>query len=242
MVGLDAYWIGADQRDYGQGLGYTVVDASTVIATHLNQVIRSNACHLLGYDEVQQLLNKLMRNTPKLVETLTSSSQGVPLNTIVSVLQRLLQSGVPILDMRTIAEKMIESWSKNKDIESLIESVRVSLKQLIVYSICNNEKEVPVAVLDNELAQILHKSIQQTQDIGERAVVLEPSLTERIYSRLLEYVQKCEMDSLPAIILVATELRGLLEKLFKPGIPNMHFLSHSEIPDDRQLSIIAKIG
>jgi flagellar biosynthesis protein FlhA len=73
-------------------------------------------------------------------------------------------------------------------------------------------------------------------------VVLEPSLTERIFSRLLEYVQKCEIDSLPAIVLVATELRGLLEKLFKPGIPNMHFLSHSEIPDDRQLSIIAKIG
>jgi flagellar biosynthesis protein FlhA len=240
--GLDAYWISSDQRDYGQGLGYTVVDASTVIATHLNQVIRSNASHLLGYDEVQQLLNKLARNTPKLVETLTSSAQGVPLNTIVTVLQRLLQSGVPILDMRTIAEKMIESWAKNKDLESLIEAVRVALKHLIVYSICSNEKEVPVAVLDNDLAQILHKSIQQNQEIGERMVVLEPSLTERIFSRLLEYVQKCEIDSLPAIILVATELRGLLEKLFKPGIPNMHFLSHSEIPDDRQLSIIAKIG
>jgi flagellar biosynthesis protein FlhA len=183
-----------------------------------------------------------MRSTPKLVETLTSGAQGVPLNTIVTVLQRLLQSSVPILDMRTIAEKMIESWARHKDIETLVESVRVSLKQLIVYSICNNEKEVPVAVLDNELAQILHKSIQQNQDIGERAVVLEPSLTERIYSRLLEYVQKCEVESLPAIVLVATELRGLLEKLFKPGIPSMHFLSHNEIPDDRRLSIIAKIG
>ena len=240
--GLDACWISIDQRNYAQGLGYTVVDASTVIATHLNQVIRTNSCHLLGYDEVQQLLNKLTRSTPKLVETLTSSVQGVPLNVIFSVLQRLLQSGIPIIDMRTIAEKMIDSWSRSKDIETLIESVRTALKHLIVYSICSNNKEVPVAVLDSDLAQILHKSIQQNQEVGERVVVLEPSLTERIYTRLLEYVRQCELDSIPAILLASTELRGLLEKLFKPGVPNMHFLSHGEIPDDRQLSIIAKIG
>jgi flagellar biosynthesis protein FlhA len=240
--GLDAYWIAADQRDNAQGLGYTVVDASTVIATHLNHLIRSNANHLLGYDEVQQLLNRLTRTTPKLVETLTSSAQGVPLHIIVSVLQRLLMSGVPLIDMRTIAEKMIESWAKTKDIDVLMESVRTALKHLIIYSICNNEKEVPVAVIDADLAQILHKSIQQVQDAGEKMVVIEPSLMEKIYSKLLEYVQRCDDDSIPAILLATTELRGLLEKLFKPGIPTMHFLTHNEIPDDRQLSIIAKIG
>lgn len=240
--GLDACWVNMDQRDFAQGLGYTVVDASTVLATHLNQVIRTNSSHLLGYDEVQQLLNKLTRSTPKLVETLTSSTQGVPLNIIVTVLQRLLQSDVPIIDMRTIAEKMIESWARSKDIESLVEAVRVSLKHLIVYSICNNSKEVPVAVFDPDLAQILHKSIQQKPEIGEKIVILEPSLTERIFSKLLEYVRKCELESIPAILLASSELRSLLEKIFKPGIPTMHFLAHSEIPDDRQLSIIAKIG
>lgn len=240
--GLDAFWIQANQRDYAHGLGFTVVDASTVIATHLNHLIKTNANHLLGYDEVQQMLNKLGQATPKLVETLTSGPQGVPLNIIVTVLQRLLQSEVPLIDMRTIAERMIESWSKTKDIDHLVESVRTSLKHLIIYSICSNKKDVPVAVLDNDLAQILHKSIQQNQDAGERVVVLEPSLTERIYSRMLEYVQKCEMETIPAIMLVTSELRSLLERLFKPGIPNIHFLSHNEIPDDRQLSIIAKIG
>lgn len=240
--GLDAYWITVDQRDYAQGLGYTVVDASTVVATHLNQVIRTNASHLLGYDEVQQMLNKLMRSTPKLVETLTSSTQGVPLHITVTILQRLLQSGVPIIDMRTIAEKMIESWSKTKDIEMMVETVRIALKHLIIYNICSNSKDIPVAVLDNDLAQILHKSIQQNQEVGEKMVVLEPTLTERIYSKLLEYVRRCEIDSIPAIILATSEMRGLLEKLFKPGIPNMHFLAHTEIPDDRQLSVIARIG
>lgn len=240
--GLDACWIPANQRDYAHGLGYTVVDASTVITTHLNHVIRKNASHLLGYDEVQQLLNKLSQTTPKLVETLTSGTQAVPLNVIVTVLQRLLQSDIPLIDMRTIAERMIESWAKSKDIDNLVESVRIALKHLIIYSICSGNKEISVAVLDNDLAQILHKSIQHNQEMGERMVVLEPSLTERIYSRLLEFVQKCELDSVPAIMLVTSELRSLLERLFKSGIPNIHFLSHNEIPDDRQLTVIAKIG
>jgi flagellar biosynthesis protein FlhA len=240
--GLDAWWIETDQRDYAIKLGFTVVDASTVIATHLNHLIRNNVQHLLGYDEAQQLLNKLTKATPKLVETLTSSTQGVPLHVIVTVLQRLLQSGIPIIDMRTIAEKLIDTWSKTKDMEQLVESIRVSLKHLIVYSICNDQKELSVAVFDNDLAQILHKSIQQAQDGSEKMVVLEPSLSERIYTRLLEYVRKCEMESVPPIILVTRELRGLLEKLFTPGVPTMHFLSHSEIPDDRQLNVIAKIG
>lgn len=240
--GLDACWIPANQRDHAQGLGFTVVDASTVIATHLNQVIRSNAHHLLGYDEVQQLINKLAATTPKLAETLTSGTQGVPLPIIVTVLQRLLQSGVPIIDIRTIAEKMIETWAKSKDVDNLVEAIRVALKHLIVYSICSDKKELPVAILDNELAQILHKSIQQNHDSGERLVVLEPSLTEKLYTKMLEYVRKCEIDSIPSIVLVTNELRSVLEKLFKPGIPNMHFLAHNEIPDDRQLSVIAKIG
>lgn len=240
--GLDGWWIPSTQREQAQALGYTVVDASTVVATHLNQVIKSNASHLLGYDEVQQILNKLSASAPKLVEVLTSGTQAVPINIIVTVLQRLLQSDVPVIDMRTIAEKMIEAWARNKDVDNLVESVRISLKHLIIYSLCNNKKDVPVAVLDNELAQILHKSVHQAPEAGERTVVIEPSLTEKIYARMLEYVQKCEIESIPAILLVTSELRSLLERLFKPGIPNIHFVSHSEIPEDRHLNIIAKIG
>jgi flagellar biosynthesis protein FlhA len=240
--GLDAYWIAVDKREEAQGHGFTVVDASTVIATHLNQVIRSNAHHLLGYDEAQQLINKLTKSSPKLAETLTSSAQGVPLHITVTVLQRLLQSGIPIVDISTTAEKLIEIWSKTKDMDRIVDTIRVSLKHLIVYSICSDKKELPVAILDNDLAQILHKSIQQNQEVGERIVVIEPSLSEKIYTKMLEYVRKCEIESIPSIILVAAELRGILEKLFKPGIPSMHFLAHNEIPDDRQLNIIAKIG
>lgn len=240
--GLEAYWIAPTERELAQANGFTVVDVNTVMTTHLNHLIKTNAHHLLGYDELQQLLDKLGNSTPRLVEMLTSGAQAVPPNIVLTVLQRLLQSNIPIIDMRTIAEKMIEGWAKNKDIDSLIENVRMHLKHLIIYSICSNKNEVPVAVIDNDLAQILHKSIQQSQLAGEKIVVLEPSLTERLYTKLLEFVQHCKVESIEPIMLVTNELRALLEKVFKPGIPTIHFLSHGEIPDDRKLNIIAKIG
>ena len=239
---MDAYWIAHHSKARAQELGYTVVDPNSVLATHLNQVTKRNAYQLLGYDEVQQLLTRLSATAPKLVENFTSTATGLPLHIIVTVLQRLLQSDIPILDMRTIAEKMIESWSKNKDIDCLIENVRISLKKLIIYSLCPNKKEIDVGVLDNQLAQILHESIQQTPMPGEKIMMIEPSLSEKIYTHFLEFVQKCEIQSVPAIMMVASELRGLLEKLFKSSIPSIHFLSFNEIPDDHQLNIIAKIG
>ncbi len=239
---LDAYWIPTSKRDYATGLGFTVVDCSTVVATHLNQIIKSNSQHLLGYDEVQHILNRLTQSIPKLVETLTSGPQGVPLNVIVTVMQRLLAAGIPLIDMRTISEKMIDSWAKVKDVDVLYESVRIGLKNLIIYNICQNEKKVPVAILDDGLAQILHKSVQANQESGERTMMLEPTLSERIYTRLLEYVQKCELESLPAVLLVVKELRPLFERLFKATIPSMHFISTEEIPDDRQIKLTEKIG
>lgn len=239
---LDACWIPLSKRDYATGLGYTVADCSTVIATHINQVIKTNAQHLLGYDEVQHILTRLTQSVPKLVETLTSGTQGVPLNVVVTVMQRLLAAGIPLIDMRTIAERMIDSWARIKDSDALYESVRIGLKNLIIYNICQNDKKVPVAVLDDNLAQILHKSIQGNQESGERVMMLEPSLSERIYSKLLEYVQRCEAESMPAVLLVVKELRPMFERLFKATIPSIHFISTEEIPEDRQITLTDRIG
>tara|TARA_Y100000588_G_C14256296_1_gene925624 strand:- start:1033 stop:3123 length:2091 start_codon:yes stop_codon:yes gene_type:complete len=240
--GLDGYWISSGQREYAQGLGYTVVDESTVIATHINHLLKTNASHVFGYNETHELVNNLMKTEPKLCESLTSGASAVPMNTIVTVLQKLLQSGIPLIDFRTTAETMIDAWSKVKEQDKLVESVRISLKQLIVYSICGSQHELPVAVLDNELTHILLKSVQVNQSANEKMVVLEPTLTENIYNRLLEYIQKCEVQSLPSILLLNNELRGLIEKLFKPSIPNLHFLSYSEIPEEKQIKVIQRIG
>ncbi len=240
--GLDGYWIANDQKDYAQGMGYTVVDVSTVIATNVNQVICSNTSHLLGYEEVQQLINRLANSDPKLAEAFTGVATGIPLNIIFSVLQKLLQSGIPIIDFRTIAERMVDAWSKSKDHDLLTDAVRIALRHLIIYSICGSQKELPVAVIDHELEQILLKSVQINQGAGEKVIVLEPSLTNKIYTKLLEYVQKCSLNSRPVILLLSTELRSLLERLFRPNIPGMHFLSFAEVPEDKQIKIIEKIG
>lgn len=239
---LDAFWITEEQKDYAQGLGFTIVDASTVIATNINQVIRGNLTHILGYEEVHQLISRLANQDPKLAEAFTSPATGIPINIIFSVLQKLLQSGIPIIDFRTIAEKMVEVWSRTKDMELLTDSVRVALKHLIVYSISGNQKELPVAIIDNELVQILLKSIQLNQNAGEKMVTLEPALTEKIYTALLEYVHTCNLQSLPVILLLSNELRHLFERLFRPSIPTMNFLSFAEIPDDKQIKIIERIG
>jgi flagellar biosynthesis protein FlhA len=240
--GLDGYWIAEGQKDYAQGLGYTIVDVSTVIATNLNQVIRTNTSHILGYEEVQQLINRLANTDPKLTEAFTSGVSAIPLNVVVTVLQKLLQSGIPIIDFRTIAEKMVDSWARAKDQDALTDTVRIALKHLIVYSICGNEKDLPVAVMDNDLAQILLKSIQTNQNMNEKMIVVEPSLTEKLYNSLLEYVRKCEIESVPTILLLSHELRAVLERLFKPSIPGLHFLSYNEVPEEKQIKIIERIG
>lgn len=239
---LDAFWIVEEKKDYAQGLGFTIVDASTVIATNINQIIRGNLAHILGYEEVHQLIGRLANQDPRLAEAFTSTATGIPLTIIFSLLQKLLHSGVPIIDFRTIAEKMVEAWSKSKDQELLIDAVRVALKHLLVYSICGNQKELPVATIDNDLAQLLQKSIQLSQSAGEKMIVLEPGLTEKMYTALLEYVQTCNLKSLPVILLLTNELRPLIERLFRPSIPTMNFLSFAEIPDDKQIKIIQRIG
>lgn len=240
--GLDCYWIAENLRDYAQNLGYTIVDASTVIATHLNQIIISNAGYILGYEEVQHLISRLIHLEPKLAETLNSTSHGIPITIIFSVLQKLLLSEIPIVDFTTIAETMIEAWGKIKDPDAVTTSVRFALKQLIVYSICGNQKELPVAILNNELTQILLKSVQINQSLNEKMVVLEPGLTDKIFNQLLEFVKKCEVSALPIIFLIHDELRAVIERLFKTSIPNMHFLAFAEIPSNKQIKIIEQIG
>ncbi|WP_244946902.1 flagellar biosynthesis protein FlhA [Legionella israelensis] len=240
--GLDCYWINDNQKESAERLGFTVVDCSTVIATHLNQIIINHAGNILGYEEVQQLIDRLHQSAPKLAETLISTQHGLPVTAIFCVLQKLLHSGIPIIDFMTIAENMIHTWSKVKDIEVVTNTVRVALKQLIVYNLSGHLNELPVAVMNNELTQMLMKSIQLNQSLNEKMIVLEPGLTDKIYHRLLEYVKKCDSEGLPGIVLVHDDLRTVLERLFKTSIPNLHFLAFAEVPEDKQIKVVDNIG
>lgn len=235
--GMDAVWIDPAQRDHAQSLGYTVVDASTVIATHLSKILQDNAGDLLGHEEVQQLLDSLARTAPKLVEGLVPKAVAMPV--VVKVLQNLLSEGIPIRDMRTIAETLAEFAGDNNDAEQLTALVRVALRRMITRQINGMEKELSVITIDSELEQIWLKSLQSGGEIG---LGMEPGLAERFYRTLAESTQRQEVTGKPAVLLVNPQLRPWLARLIKNTIPTLKVLAYNEISDNNQLKVIANIG
>ncbi|ARU57566.1 flagellar biosynthesis protein FlhA [Oleiphilus messinensis] len=240
--GLDAIWIEPALKDQAQTLGYTVVDASTVVATHLNQVLSRHAHELLGHEEVQQWMDQLGKSSPKLAEELVPNA--VSISTLLKVLQSLLTEEVPIRDMRSIAEALV-NCPKTTDPAVLTSAARQALKRMIIQSICGNDVEVPVITLDPELEQILLKSVQQAQQSGvgdDMGMVLEPSLVEKLQRSLGEAAQRQEMLGKPAILLVSAMLRPVMVKFVRFGIERLKVLSYQEIPDNKQVTIVASVG
>ncbi|MDH3452871.1 MAG: FHIPEP family type III secretion protein, partial [Gammaproteobacteria bacterium] len=235
--GLDAWWIEPGTKDHAQTLGYTVVDASTVIATHLSQILQNNAQQLLGHEEVQQLLDVLAHNTPKLVVNLVPDV--VPLAVVVKVLQNLLSEGVPVRDTRTIAETLAECAPKSQDPGVLTAAVRSALGRLIVQHINGMAAELPVITLDSSLEQLLHQSMRSDSGDG---FAFEPGMAERFLRSLQEIVQQQEVKGEAAVLLVSPALRPGLANWIRHSIARLHVLSYQEVPESRQIKIIATVG
>ncbi|KXO14221.1 Flagellar biosynthesis protein FlhA [Moritella sp. JT01] len=235
--GLPALWINPQQRDQAQTLGYTAVDSATVVATHLSQLLLNNAAQLLGYEEVQNLLDVLAKTHPKLVESLVP--EILPLGVVVKVLKGLLHDNVPIRDIRTIVETMAEYGTKTQDPEVLISACRVSLRRMIVQDINGIDSELPVVTLAPELEQILHQSLQAA---GSEGAGIEPGLAERMQTSLTEVAQNQELAGQPAILLTSGVLRSTLAKFVKYSIPSLRVLSYQEVPDDKQIRIVSVVG
>ncbi|MDF2177469.1 flagellar biosynthesis protein FlhA [Aliiglaciecola sp. CAU 1673] len=235
--GLDAVWIRPNQREHAQTLGYTVVDAATVVATHLSQLLTNNAYQLLGYEEVQQLLDMLAKQNPKLVEGLVPDI--LPMSTVVKILQTLLYEGVPIRDLRSIVQTLCEYGPKSQDPDVLVSAVRISLKRLIVQQVNGGAKEIPVITLSPDLEQILHQSLQAG---GGDGAGIEPGLAERLQKSLTDAAQQQEMAGEPAVLLTSGMLRPILSRFLKHAIPGLHVLSYQEIPDDKQIKIVSAVG
>lgn len=235
--GMEAVWIEPSTRDHAQTLGYTVVDASTVIATHLSNVIQTHAHELLGHEEVQHLLNTLAKTAPKLVEDLTP--RLLPLGTVVRTLQGLLAERVPIRNMRTIVETLAEHAARTQDPVQLQSHVRVALGRQIVQDIAGMSTELPVITLEPDLEQLLTNSLS-----GNNAATpgLEPGLAERMQRRLAEAAQRQELTGEPAVLLVPPQLRQTLARFMRSIVPNMHVLAWNEIPDNRKVRLVTAVG
>ncbi|EHR7287651.1 flagellar biosynthesis protein FlhA [Vibrio parahaemolyticus] len=235
--GLEAVWIREEQREHAQALGYTVVDSSTVLATHLSQLLTNNASQLIGHEEVQNLLEMLGRSAPKLVENFVPDQ--LPLGVVVKVLQNLLNEAIPIRDIRTIVQTLAEYSSKSQEPDILTAAVRISLKRLIVQEINGIEPELPVITLIPELEQILHQTMQAS---GGESAGIEPGLAERLQSSLSHATQEQELKGEPAVLLTSGVLRSTLAKFVKNTIPNLRVLSYQEIPDEKQIRIVQAVG
>lgn len=235
--GLEAVWIDPNDRDQAQALGYTVVDASTVVATHISQLIQDYAFELLGHDETQKLLDKLKQVSPKLVDELIPDK--LSLAVIVRVLQNLLLEKVSIRDMRTILETLTTRASMSQDPTDLTQFVRAALGRSIVQDILGKESELKVITLEPALEQLL---LQATQGAPEGQLAIEPGLAERLHGTLKEESQKIEMSGQSAVLLVAPQIRAQLARLFRYSLPTLHILAYSEVPENRQISVVANVG
>lgn len=239
--GLEAFWIETTLRERAQSLGYTVVDASTVVATHLNQVLGQHSHELIGHEEVQELVNQLAKSQAKLAEALVPDS--VSLSQLLRILQNLLQEHVPIRDMRTVAESITSHQPPTHDINQLTQAVRAGLKRMIVQSLIGNEQNVPVITLDRELEQLLLRTVQQAMKDGNSdALMIEPALADQLQNSVAQTMARLEAEGKPTILLVAPAIRTMLARFLRAGSEPISVLSYQEIPDNKQITVVANIG
>ena len=215
-------------------LGYTVVDPATAVATHLSQLLQTNAHELLGHEEAQQLFDRLANVSPKLVEELTPKL--LPMSTITRVLQNLLEESIPLKNIRKIAETLAEQASKSQDPDVLSAAVRVALGRSIVHNVAGTGAELPVMTLEPELERILNDSAQEGGNVG-----LEPAMVERLHQSLSDKAQSQEIAGEPAVLLVAPQVRPWMARMMK-NIRNLHVLAYNEVPDDRRIQMIGAVS
>jgi flagellar biosynthesis protein FlhA len=232
---LPAVWIEGNQRDAAQNAGYTVVDAATVIATHLHHLMQQHGAELLGREEVQGLIERLAKDSPKLVED--TVPKMVPFGVLQKVLQNLLEESVPVRDMRSIVEALAEHGARTQDPAELTAAVRVALGRAIVQNLFPGAQEMCVIALDPMLERLLLQAVGAA-DAG----AIEPALAETLATQAKRSAEEQEAVGLPAVLLVPAALRLLLSRFLRRSVPTLRVLSHSEVPDSKGIRVSSVLG
>jgi flagellar biosynthesis protein FlhA len=235
--GLPAIWIEAGLRDQANALGYTVVDASTVVATHLNHVILGHAAELLGRQETQALLDHIAKDAPKVVEDLVPKQ--IPLAVVQRVLQNLLEEGVTLRDMHSIIDVIAEHAPRTQDAVELTADVRVALGRSIVQQLYPGNAELSVMALDPSLERVL---LQAVQTAGPDGSGIEPGLADTLLRQTSDAAQRQEEIGLPAVLIVPGALRWLLSRFLRRAVPQLKVIANAEVPDSRTIKVTAIIG
>ncbi len=225
VFGLPALWITDDRKDEAQYNGYTVVDLSTIVATHLTEVLKANLSELLGRQELSKLLDNFKEDNPKIVSDLVPDI--TPLGTVLKVLQSLLREGVSIRDLRTILETLAEHGLGTKDPEALTEYVRQALYRTITERIKGSSGDVPLFTLDRGLEEAVARAIIST-DHGSQ-LNLDPKVTQTILASLNEKIEEATSQGEKMVILCSPVIRRHFKRLTEKFIPNMIVVSHNEL-------------
>ena len=235
--GLPAVWIEAALREQAHVFGYTVVDASTVVATHLNHIILSHAAELLGRQETQALLDHLAIDSPKLIEDLVPKQ--LSLSALQRVLQNLLEEGVNIRDMRTIIETLAEHAPRNQDPLVLASQVRIALGRAIVQQLYPGSDEMQVMALEPGLERLLGQALQGAAD---DASGIEPGLADTLLRETASASRRQEELGLPPVLLVPGNVRWLLSRFLRRVVPQLKVIANAEVPDSRTIKVTTIIG
>ena len=233
--GLPATWIETDLRDNAQAMGYTVVDAGTVVATHMSHLIHTHAAELLGRQELQQLLDHVAKVAPKLIEDLVPKL--LPLSTVQKVMQNLLDEGMHIRDMRTILETLVEHATRTQDASVLTGLVRVALGPAIVQQFYPSAQELQVIGMDKELEHVLSQAIQAG---GGSAI--EPGLANTLLREAQNAAHAQEQLGLPTVLLVPGQIRDLLARFLKRSLPQLKVISQEEVPGFKTVRVTSLVG
>jgi flagellar biosynthesis protein FlhA len=236
--GLDAYWIDQTESDHAKTLGYTIVDNATVVATHLNALLRTNASDLLGHDETREILAKVATRSPKLIEDLVPEKLSV--TTIMQVLKNILFESVSIRDIHTILSTLLVESEKTQNPNELTELVRPRIGHLMLQEVVDLGEALNVITLDPKLEQMLIGSVAQSTKMGE--LVIEPNLVEGLLESVKKQKNEAEEKGHPAVIVVAPPIRPWLARMIKQRFPDTTVLSYTEIPEDQKIKVFARIG
>jgi flagellar biosynthesis protein FlhA len=235
--GLPATWIEGNVRDQALATGYTVVDAATVVATHLNHLMQSHAAALLGRGETQALIEHFNKQAPKLIDDLTPKL--IPLSTFTRVLQGLLEEGVHIRDMRSIVETLTDHATRSTDAAELLAQVRITLGRAILQMLFGPATEIEMLVLEPDLERVL---AQSANGAAGEPLGIEPGLAENLARDLLAGAQRLENLGKPPALLVPDKLRPGLSRLARRVLPRLKVLSHAEIPEACTIRVAGMVG
>ncbi len=222
--GLPAVWITKDKKERAQLIGYTVVDNSTTIATHLSEVIKHHAHELLGRQELQKLIDRLKESHPKIVEEITTD--GLSLSKVHRVLKNLLRESVPIRDLPTIIETMVDHNPRIKDADQMTEVVREALAASITHNF-SQEGKLKVIVLDPELDDAISRSLVKTEDGIQ--ITLDPKRALQMIHQLQKTCEKLSNEGTQPVILTSPSIRPYFKKLIDRQVQNCSVISHSEV-------------